>query len=70
MLKLLKRAVIAITDFVVRLSALNVQYRDIRYVVPFLTQFWLFATPIAYLSSLLSEPWRSVYAINPIVGVV
>jgi lipopolysaccharide transport system permease protein len=52
------------------LSALNVQYRDVRYVVPFLTQFWLFITPVAYPSSLLSEPWRTVYAINPMVGVV
>jgi lipopolysaccharide transport system permease protein len=52
------------------LSALNVQYRDVRYVVPFLTQFWLFATPIAYPSSLLGEPWRTIYAINPMVGVV
>lgn len=52
------------------LSALNVQYRDVRYVVPFLTQFWLFSTPIAYPSSLLSEPWRSLYALNPMVGVV
>jgi lipopolysaccharide transport system permease protein len=52
------------------LSAMNVEYRDIKYIVPFLTQFWLFATPIAYPSSLLSEPWRSLYAINPMVGVV
>jgi len=52
------------------LSALNVQYRDVRYTIPFLTQFWLFATPIAYPSSLLSEPWRTLYAINPMVGVV
>jgi lipopolysaccharide transport system permease protein len=52
------------------MSALNVEFRDIRYVIPFLTQFWLFATPIAYPSSLLSEPWRTVYAINPMVGVV
>ena len=52
------------------LSALNVEYRDIRYVVPFLTQFWLFATPIAYPSSLLSEPWRTIYGLNPMVGVV
>ena len=52
------------------LSALNVQYRDVRYVVPFLTQFWLFATPIAYPSSLLSEPWRTLYGLNPMVGVV
>ena len=52
------------------LSALNVQFRDVRYTVPFLTQFWLFATPIAYPSSLLSEPWRTLYGINPMVGLV
>ena len=51
-------------------SALNVQFRDVFYTVPFLIQFWLFATPIAYPSSLLSEPWRTVYGINPMVGVV
>jgi lipopolysaccharide transport system permease protein len=52
------------------LSALNVKYRDVQHVVPFLAQLWLFATPIAYPSSLLSEPWRTVYALNPMVGVV
>jgi lipopolysaccharide transport system permease protein len=52
------------------LAALNVQYRDVRYAVPFLIQLWLFATPIAYPSSLLSEPWRTVYALNPMVGIV
>ena len=52
------------------LSALNVQYRDVRYVVPFVTQLWLFATPIAYPSSLLAEPWRTVYGLNPMAGVV
>jgi lipopolysaccharide transport system permease protein len=52
------------------LSALNVQFRDVRYTLPFLTQFWLFATPIAYPSSLLDEPWRTLYGINPMVGVV
>ena len=52
------------------LSARNVQYRDVRYTILFLTQFWLFATPIAYPSSLLSEPWRTLYGINPMVGVV
>jgi len=52
------------------LSAMNVQFRDVRYTVPFLTQFWLFATPIAYPSSLLSEPWRTFYGLNPMVGVV
>jgi lipopolysaccharide transport system permease protein len=52
------------------LSALNVEYRDVRYVVPFITQFWLFVTPIAYPSSLLNEPWRTLYGLNPMVGVV
>jgi lipopolysaccharide transport system permease protein len=52
------------------LSAVNVRYRDVRYVVPFAIQMWLFATPIAYPSSLISEPWRTLTAINPMVGVV
>ena len=52
------------------LAALNVQYRDVRYTVPFLIQIWLFATPIAYPNTLLSEPWRTLYALNPMVGVV
>lgn len=52
------------------LSAMNVQFRDVRYTIPFLTQAWFFATPIAYSSSLLSEPWRTLYGINPMAGVV
>ncbi len=52
------------------LSALNVQFRDVRYVVPFLTQFWMLATPIVYSSSLLKEPLRSLYGLNPMAGVV
>jgi lipopolysaccharide transport system permease protein len=52
------------------LSALNVQFRDVRYIAPFVVQVWLFATPIAYPSSLLPEPWRTVYGLNPMVGVV
>lgn len=52
------------------LSALNVKFRDVKYVVPFVTQFWMFLTPIAYPSSLLPEVWRPVYALNPMVGVV
>jgi lipopolysaccharide transport system permease protein len=52
------------------LAAMNVQFRDVRYTVPFLTQAWMFATPIAYPSSLLEEPWRTLYALNPMVGVV
>jgi lipopolysaccharide transport system permease protein len=52
------------------LSALNVQYRDVRYTIPFLTQFWLFATPIAYSSSLVPEQWRALYGLNAMAGVV
>ena len=52
------------------LAAMNVQFRDVRYTIPFLTQAWLFVTPIAYPSSLLSEPWRTVYGLNPMAGVV
>ena len=51
-------------------AALSVRYRDVRYVVPFLVQFWLFATPIAYPSSLLPAQWRVLYAVNPMSGVV
>jgi lipopolysaccharide transport system permease protein len=52
------------------LSALNVQYRDVRYTIGFLVQFWLFATPVAYPSSIVPEKWRVLYALNPMVGVV
>jgi len=52
------------------LSALNVQYRDVRYTIPFLTQVWLFSTPVAYPSSLIPEPWRALYGLNPMAGVV
>ena len=51
-------------------SAMNVQFRDVRYMIPFITQIWLFATPVAYPSSMLSEPWRTLYGLNPMVGVV
>ncbi len=52
------------------LSAMNVQYRDIRYTVPFLIQFWMFASPVAYPSSMVPERWRALYALNPMVGVI
>lgn len=51
-------------------SALNVKYRDVRYIIPFLTQLWLFVTPVAYASSLVPSKWQAVYAINPMAGVV
>lgn len=52
------------------LSALNVKYRDVRYTITFLMQFWLFATPVAYPSSLVPERWRPLYGLNPMAGVV
>jgi lipopolysaccharide transport system permease protein len=52
------------------LSSLNVKYRDVRYTIPFLTQFWLFATPVAYPSSLVPEHWRPLFGLNPMAGVV
>jgi lipopolysaccharide transport system permease protein len=52
------------------LAALNVQYRDVRYVVPFLTQLWMFATPIVYSSTIVPGRLRTVYGLNPMVGVV
>lgn len=51
-------------------AALKVRYRDVSYITPFMVQVWLFATPIAYPSSLLPEQWRVVYGLNPMVGVV
>ena len=51
-------------------SALNVQYRDVRYALPFLTQFWFFATPIAYSIEIVPENWRWIYSLNPMTGVV
>ena len=52
------------------LSAINVQYRDVNYVLPFLTQFWLFITPVAYSAKVISDKWQVVYSLNPMAGVV
>lgn len=52
------------------LSAINVKYRDVNQALPFLTQFWLFATPVAYSSSVISAKWQIVYSLNPMAGVV
>ncbi len=52
------------------LSALNVKYRDVKYITPFLLQFWLYATPIAYSSSIIPAKWRLLYGLNPLAGVV
>ena len=52
------------------LSALNVEFRDVRYVVPFLVQLWLFASPVIYSSASVSPAWRAVYGLNPMAGVI
>src|SRR6516165_6242877 len=52
------------------LSAMNAMYRDVRYVVPFLVQFWMFASPVAYPSSLVPARWRWLYGLNPMAGII
>jgi len=52
------------------LSAVNVRYRDVKYVVPFLTQAWMFASPVIYVSTLIPQQWRWLYALNPMTGVL
>jgi lipopolysaccharide transport system permease protein len=52
------------------LSPLNVRYRDVGHTIPFLTQFWLYASPVAYPVSLVPEKWRLLYSLNPMVGVI
>ncbi len=51
-------------------SALNVQYRDVRYVMGFLIQIWFFSTPIVYSSAMVPQRWRALYGLNPMVGVI
>jgi lipopolysaccharide transport system permease protein len=67
---LLILAVVTALAVTLILSALNVEYRDVRYGIPFLVQFWLFATPVAYPSTLVGQPWRTVLGLNPMAGVV
>jgi len=52
------------------LSALNIKYRDVRYAIPFIIQFWFFVSPVAYPASLVPDSWRWLYALNPMVGVI
>lgn len=52
------------------LSALNVRYRDVRHIIPFVAQFWLYASPVAYPLTLVPEQWRWLYSLNPMVGVI
>ena len=63
-------ALLAALSIGIWLSALNVKYRDVGYVVPFLLQIWLFVTPVAYSSSIVPEEWRALYGLNPMAGVI
>jgi len=63
-------AIITALGVALWLSAINVRYRDVNYVLPFLTQFWFFATPVAYSARAISEKWQLVYSLNPMAGVV
>jgi lipopolysaccharide transport system permease protein len=63
-------AIISALGVALWLSAINVQYRDVGYALPFITQFWLFITPVAYSSSVISAKWQVLYALNPMAGVV
>src|SRR5512141_2517518 len=63
-------AVVTALGVALWLSAINVQYRDVNYVLPFLTQFWLFLTPVAYSAKMISGKWQLVYSLNPMAGVV
>jgi lipopolysaccharide transport system permease protein len=63
-------AVITALGVALWLSAINVKYRDVNQALPFLTQFWLFATPVAYSASVIPEQWQIIYSLNPMAGVV
>jgi len=63
-------AIITALGVALWLSAINVKYRDVNYALPFLTQFWLFITPVAYSANIISEKWQLVYSLNPMAGVV
>jgi len=63
-------ATVAALGLALIFAAMSIRYRDVRFIVPFLMQIWLFATPIAYSAVTLSSAWRVVYALNPMVGVV
>src|SRR5579872_1994600 len=63
-------AILTALGFGLWLSALNAIYRDVRYVVPFLIQFWMFASPVAYSTSLVPQRWRWIYGLNPMAGVI
>jgi len=67
---LLSLAVMSSVGVGMWLSALNVDYRDFTNILPFLVQVWMFATPVAFSSTLLEEPWRTLYGLNPMTGVI
>lgn len=63
-------AIITALGVALWLSAINVRYRDVNYVLPFLTQFWQFATPVGYSAAIIAPKWQLAYSLNPMAGVV
>jgi lipopolysaccharide transport system permease protein len=63
-------ALLASLGFSLWLSALNVKYRDFRYIVPFIVQFGLYVSPVGFASSVVPQKWRLLYSLNPMVGVI
>jgi lipopolysaccharide transport system permease protein len=63
-------ALVAATAVGTLLAAVNVRYRDVRFIVPFLVQIWLFASPVAYAASAIHGTWRTVYGLNPMAGAI
>jgi lipopolysaccharide transport system permease protein len=63
-------ALLASLGFSLWLSALNVKYRDFRYIVPFIVQFGLYVSPVGFSSNVVPEKWRLLYSLNPMVGVI
>jgi lipopolysaccharide transport system permease protein len=70
LLLLLLLAFVAALGVGLWLAAINVAFRDVQYVIPFLVQVWFFATPVVYSTSLVGEPWRTVFGLNPMAGVI
>ena len=70
MIPFLLLAILTASGIGLWLSALNIKYRDVKYVIPFVTQFWMFATPVAYSIKLVPAEWRTLYGLNPMTGVV
>jgi len=66
----LVHAVVAAMGAGLWIAALNVQYRDFRYIIPFVVQFGLYVSPVGFSSAIVPDQWRLLYSLNPMVGVI